>query len=204
MSLRTLSTGVAPASRDVRMRLETDRQKDDVRHDGFHDGLGQCFGHDRGSDRGRGGRRAFPLALGCNGCFDTVAGKRLGQGLAAGDSDLFRKLFETVLARSIKERIVGGEAFGVEASMIVADANRQRGVARSRTRFDVQPRGRRGMFPINDQAPLWPPFFQSRDVCRRRRRRGRRPTSWSQPGCGNLRSRSRRFRTIALCSWRVD
>jgi transposase len=46
------------------------------------------------------------------------------------ESDLFRKLFETVVSRCIKERIVGGEAFGVDASMIVADANRRRGVAR--------------------------------------------------------------------------
>jgi hypothetical protein len=39
-------------------------------------------------------------------------------------------LFETVLARCIKERIVGGEAFAVDASMIVADAHRRRGVAK--------------------------------------------------------------------------
>ena len=46
------------------------------------------------------------------------------------ESDLFRKLFETVVARCIKERIVGGEAFGVDASMILADAYRRRGVAK--------------------------------------------------------------------------
>jgi transposase len=46
------------------------------------------------------------------------------------ESDLFRKLFETVVARCIKEGIVGGEAFAVDASMIVADANRRRGVAK--------------------------------------------------------------------------
>src|SRR4249920_298625 len=46
------------------------------------------------------------------------------------ESDLFRKLFETVVARCIKERIVGGEAFAVDASMIVADAHRRRGVAK--------------------------------------------------------------------------
>jgi transposase len=40
------------------------------------------------------------------------------------ESDLFRKLFETVVARCIKERLVGGEAFAVDASMIVADAKR--------------------------------------------------------------------------------
>src|SRR5215813_13583592 len=46
------------------------------------------------------------------------------------ESDLFRKLFETVVARCMKEGIVGGEAFAVDASMIVADANRRRAVAK--------------------------------------------------------------------------
>src|SRR6516225_6630080 len=46
------------------------------------------------------------------------------------ESDLFRKLFETVVARCIKERIVGGEAFAVDASMVMADAYRRRGVAK--------------------------------------------------------------------------
>jgi transposase len=46
------------------------------------------------------------------------------------ESDLFRKLFETVVARCMKEGIVGGEAFAVDASMIVADAYRRRGVAK--------------------------------------------------------------------------
>ena len=46
------------------------------------------------------------------------------------ESDLLRKLFETVVARCMKEGIVGGEAFAVDASMIVADACRRRGVAK--------------------------------------------------------------------------
>jgi transposase len=46
------------------------------------------------------------------------------------ESDLLRKLFETVVARCIKEGVVGGEAFAVDASMIVADAYRRRGVAK--------------------------------------------------------------------------
>jgi transposase len=40
------------------------------------------------------------------------------------DSDLFRHLFETVLTRCIAEGLVGGEAFGVDASIIPADARR--------------------------------------------------------------------------------
>ena len=46
------------------------------------------------------------------------------------ESDLLRKLLETVVARCMKERPVGREAFAVDASMIVADAHRRRGVAK--------------------------------------------------------------------------
>jgi transposase len=44
------------------------------------------------------------------------------------ESDLFRRLFETVLHRCIRERLVGGEGFAVDASLIKADANRQKGI----------------------------------------------------------------------------
>ena len=44
------------------------------------------------------------------------------------ESDLFRHLFETVLARCIAEGLVGGDAFGVDASLIKADANREDGI----------------------------------------------------------------------------
>jgi transposase len=44
------------------------------------------------------------------------------------DSDLLRKLFETTVARCMAEGLVGGEGFAVDASMIKADANRQRSV----------------------------------------------------------------------------
>ncbi len=46
------------------------------------------------------------------------------------DSDLLRELFETTVARCMTEGLVGGEGFAVDASMIKADANRQRGVPR--------------------------------------------------------------------------
>jgi transposase len=42
------------------------------------------------------------------------------------DSDLLRKVFETTVQRCIGEGLVGGEGFAVDASMIKADANRQR------------------------------------------------------------------------------
>src|SRR5580704_3194506 len=44
------------------------------------------------------------------------------------ESDLLRKLFETVVQRCIREGLVGGEAFAVDASLIKADANRQNGI----------------------------------------------------------------------------
>jgi IS5 family transposase len=45
------------------------------------------------------------------------------------DSDLLRQVFESVVARCMAEGLVGGEGFAVDASVIAADAHRQRGVA---------------------------------------------------------------------------
>jgi hypothetical protein len=44
------------------------------------------------------------------------------------DSDLLRKVFETTVRRCLAEGLVGGEGFAVDASLIQADANRQRSV----------------------------------------------------------------------------
>jgi transposase len=44
------------------------------------------------------------------------------------DSDLLRHLFEQSVRRCMEEGLVGGEAFAVDASLIKADANRQRSV----------------------------------------------------------------------------
>jgi transposase len=44
------------------------------------------------------------------------------------ESDILRELFETVVRRCMDEGLVGGEGFAVDASLIAADANRQRGV----------------------------------------------------------------------------
>ena len=43
-------------------------------------------------------------------------------------SDLLRRLFETVLRRCLNEGLVGGEGFAVDASLIKAEANRQKGI----------------------------------------------------------------------------
>src|SRR5438874_5353841 len=45
------------------------------------------------------------------------------------DSDALRHLFETVVQRAIAEGLVGGEGFAVDASLIAADANKQRSIA---------------------------------------------------------------------------
>ena len=45
------------------------------------------------------------------------------------DSDILRRLFESIVARCLAEGLVGGEGFAVDASLIAADANRQRSVA---------------------------------------------------------------------------
>ena len=44
------------------------------------------------------------------------------------ESNLLRRLFETVLKRCIREGLVGGEVFAVDASLIKADSNRQNGI----------------------------------------------------------------------------
>ncbi len=44
------------------------------------------------------------------------------------ESALFRRVFESVLRRCIRERLIGGDGFAVDASLIKADANRQKGI----------------------------------------------------------------------------
>ena len=66
--------------------------------------------------------------LGLDGCVpdhSTFSKNRHGR---FRDSDLLRRVFETVLQRCIREGLVGGEGFAVDASLIKADANRQNGI----------------------------------------------------------------------------
>ena len=44
------------------------------------------------------------------------------------ESDLLRRVFETVLQSCIREGLVGGEAFAIDASLIKADANGRKGI----------------------------------------------------------------------------
>src|SRR4029077_13055808 len=58
----------------------------------------------------------------------TFSKNRLGR---FRESDLLRKVFETVVRRCMAEGLVGGDAFAVDASLIKADANKQRSVTGS-------------------------------------------------------------------------
>jgi len=44
------------------------------------------------------------------------------------DSDIFRTVFERVVEARIRANLVGGKGFAVDASLIVADANKQRSI----------------------------------------------------------------------------
>jgi transposase len=44
------------------------------------------------------------------------------------DSDIFRRVFERIVKACISAGLVGGEGFAVDASLIVADANKQRSI----------------------------------------------------------------------------
>ncbi len=47
------------------------------------------------------------------------------------DSNILRHLFETIVERCLREGLVGGEGFAVDASLIAADANKQRSLPSS-------------------------------------------------------------------------
>ena len=52
-------------------------------------------------------------------------------------SDVLRHLFETVVERCLREGLVGGEGFAVDASLIAADANKQRSVPGDEWKVDL-------------------------------------------------------------------
>lgn len=56
------------------------------------------------------------------------------------ESEAFRHVFESVVERCMKEGLVGGEGFAVDASVIKADANRSRSMAREETEDLRDPR----------------------------------------------------------------
>ena len=74
------------------------------------------------------------------------------------DSDLFRKVFEAVVARCIAEGVVGGEHFATDASLIEADANKQNSTAKEDWDLDkINPETaaravREYLFALDDEA----------------------------------------------------
>src|SRR6201987_3083534 len=57
------------------------------------------------------------------------------------DSDMFRRVFERVVEACMAAGLVGGEGFAVDASLIVADANKQRSVPGSEWNKARDPEG---------------------------------------------------------------
>ena len=55
------------------------------------------------------------------------------------ESDIFRKVFERVVVACIGAGLVGGEGFAVDASLIVADANKQRSIPGSEWSKELDP-----------------------------------------------------------------
>jgi transposase len=55
------------------------------------------------------------------------------------ESDIFRRIFERVVEACIAAGLVGGEGFAVDASLIVADANKQRSIPGSKWKKDRDP-----------------------------------------------------------------
>jgi transposase len=55
------------------------------------------------------------------------------------ESDIFRRVFERVVAACIAAGLVGGQGFAVDASLIVADANKQRSIPGSDWKKDHDP-----------------------------------------------------------------
>jgi transposase len=55
------------------------------------------------------------------------------------ESDIFRRVFERVVTSCIEADLVGGEGFAVDASLIEADANRQRSIPGGEWKKEVDP-----------------------------------------------------------------
>jgi transposase len=81
------------------------------------------------------------------------------------ESDVFRRVFERVVEACIAAGLVGGEGFAVDASLIVADANKQRSIPGHDWNKDLDPRMasravREYLASLDDAA-----FGAASDVC---------------------------------------
>ena len=76
-------------------------------------------------------------------------------------SDILRHLFETVVERCLAEGLVGGEGFAVDASLIAADANKQRSIPGDEWQAGHAPRPAapfRSIWPLSMMPPSGPPL----------------------------------------------
>ena len=90
------------------------------------------------------------------------------------ESDVLRELFDTVLRRCVAEGLVGGEGFAVDASLIKAEANRERGVRGDKgLPGDATSRAIDEYLAVLDDAafgaatPVTPPFISTADPAAR-------------------------------------
>ena len=93
------------------------------------------------------------------------------------DSDVLRQLFEAIVIACMAQRLVGGEAFAVDASMVRADANRKNGHDngnRPPARLRSETIWQRSMMPPSVRRRRLHPRSSHRST---RRRAGRRRTA---------------------------
>ena len=85
------------------------------------------------------------------------------------DSDMFRRVFERVVGTCIAAGLVGGEGFAVDASLIVADANKQRSIPGSEWNKRGDPAGCRprheGIFGNPRRCGVWRGKRGDAEVC---------------------------------------
>lgn len=84
------------------------------------------------------------------------------------ESDTFRQVFETVLQRCMREGLVGGEGFAIDASVIKADAGRPSaipGAAMDQHAFGLAQASRAVREYLEGIAARAHPFAKSRDSC---------------------------------------
>jgi transposase len=87
------------------------------------------------------------------------------------ESDVFRHLFETGVKRCIAEGLVGGQGFAVDASLIEADANRQRSIPGSDWNKERNPETASRSVRYIWQPLMTPPGAQPRTSSRSSSRR---------------------------------
>jgi len=85
------------------------------------------------------------------------------------DSDMFRRVFERVVEACVAAGLVGGDGFAVDASLIAADANKQRSIPGSEWNKTSDPQGTsravKEYLATLDDAHLWRGERGDAEVC---------------------------------------